>query len=275
MVESTASLHTQSPPFSIYRCYRGVCVWTDAITRGCRRAAEHMLLQMEWKHRNHVLAFSWRVGRHRGRSIDWVSAHVAPWPISWRTLLFGDWPALQLWEKGKAWWSVGDVQRCWVSTYSRLRADLTNLQREKEIRLQTQQKWSMRTPAASPDASWTTLNGLISSPIWTSFLRKTGFILCNLGLCLFSCFDISNHLSRVRELWSMSKVQVRGTSCHSLVLLIIMIWWFWDFDPDQLPAGEAMSSATLLSGCRLLVTSPHSRPNCKRLSRPEDFWVCL
>lgn len=174
--ESAASLK----PFSIHMCYQGTnmtfaCVRLNRLdkkwlkVRECRTAAEQTLLQVEWKHCSHVLSLIWQVNRHRGRSIGWISVHG---PCGSSACLsvdaaLRDWPALQLWENGKAWWSVGEVHQCCVSTYSRLQADLTNLQREKEIRLQTQQKWSISTPTASLDASWTAMNWPISSQIWT------------------------------------------------------------------------------------------------------------
>lgn len=125
---------------------------------------QNIMLQMEWKHRNHGLSLGWQINRYSGHSTDWIFVHGPCGSLAYLKVdaALRDWPALQLWENGKAWWSVGKVHQCCVSTYSQLQADLKNLQREKEIRLQTQQKWAISTPTASLDADW-----LILSQIWT------------------------------------------------------------------------------------------------------------
>lgn len=69
-----------------------------------------------------------------------------------------------------------------MSTYSRLQADLTNLQREKDIRLQTQQHRSICRPAASLDDPESTDVNRRFEP---SLLRKTSFIRYNFGSFLY------------------------------------------------------------------------------------------
>lgn len=176
-VDSTASLYTQTAPtllFSIPMCYqRTNMMFADVCLNrldksefkwGSVEQQQNIMLQMEWKHRNHGLSLGWQINRYSGHSTDWIFVHGPCGSLAYLKVdaALRDWPALQLWENGKAWWSVGKVHQCCVSTYSQLQADLKNLQREKEIRLQTQQKWAISTPTASLDADW-----LILSQIWT------------------------------------------------------------------------------------------------------------
>lgn len=152
-----------------------ICVWSDSIKSDLNRGSveqqkkTHTVANGMEASQSCVIFKGWQVYRHRVHSIGLISVHGPCGSLAYLMVdaALRNWPALQLWENGKAWWSVGEVHQCWVSTYSRLQADLTNLQREKEIRLQTQQKWSIITSITSLDASWTPLNWLILPSIWT------------------------------------------------------------------------------------------------------------